>query len=130
MSCLKLYAPDDSHTSTVHEQGFSEPNNFQRSESGLGRSEGRSEPGIVSWKSFSHPLKKSRMEMLARSRALYLNKRCRNCGRPTVRPLEQDDAVLGKNQSPIPGSATLIGFSCEYCRNEWLLESSDPKPAA
>lgn len=106
MSCLKLYAPHEAELAGEVEYGES-----LRIDA--------SEPEILSWETYRRSRKLSLIEILARTRALYQNKRCRDCGRPTVQPVEHDDALLGKNRAPIPGSATLLGFHCDYCRTEW-----------
>ena len=113
MSCLKLYAPDEYEVDSYAADGFDESPSFKTSDS--------VERQVVSFACFEHGRNVSLMEILARTRAVYRNKRCRDCGRPTVQPIERDDALLGKNRLPIPGSATLVGFSCQYCRNEWSL---------
>ncbi|MFO1021373.1 MAG: hypothetical protein U0903_11840 [Planctomycetales bacterium] len=66
-----------------------------------------------------HARPTSTMELLARTRALHQNRRCRQCDRPAVVPLHRDDAVLNRSRLPIPGTATLVGFRCEYCNHEW-----------
>lgn len=113
MSCLKLYAPEECEFDSYEADGLAGSDSFESYES--------DEPEVVSLSAFDRGRNLSLMEILARTRAVYQNKRCRDCGRPTVEPVERDDAILGKNRSPIPGSATLIGFSCQYCRNEWPL---------
>ena len=103
MSCLKLYAPDE----VQEEHGVVE---YLSDE----------EPAILSWSRVVNPSRNpSLMEVLARTRTLYRNRSCRSCGRPTVEPVQLNDATLGKGRLPIPGTATLVGFHCQYCRHEW-----------
>jgi hypothetical protein len=56
---------------------------------------------------------------LDRARSLRCNDRCPHCSRSLVKPLELDDAVRSRNNLPIPGTATLVGFHCEGCHWEW-----------
>lgn len=63
-----------------------------------------------------HP---SRNDPLDRARSLRSNDRCPHCSRALVQPLELDDAVRSRNNLPIPGTATLVGFHCESCHWEW-----------
>lgn len=61
-----------------------------------------------------------RMRALHRARLLFENQKCPFCGRATVEPLELDDAIVSRlNHREIPGSATLVGFHCSSCENEW-----------
>ncbi len=57
--------------------------------------------------------------VLDRARTLYLNRCCPDCSHPIVEPVELDDAMVNRNGQPIPGTATLIGFRCDACDNEW-----------
>lgn len=59
------------------------------------------------------------MNALNRARRLHENRTCPHCCHPVVEPLELDDAVVGKSQMPIPGTATLVGFHCHGCDQEW-----------
>ena len=56
---------------------------------------------------------------LDRARSLRSNDRCPHCSRSLVKPLELDDAVRSRNNLPIPGTATLVGFHCDSCHWEW-----------
>lgn len=60
-----------------------------------------------------------RQDVVTRARLLFENRECPECGYPVVEPLELNDAVLGRNGRPIPGSATLVGFRCCGCDCEW-----------
>ena len=75
---------------------------------------------VLSWRfiprRFDQP---SFMEVVQRSRLLHRHRRCRDCGRPTVQPVEQNDGILGKNRLPVPGTSTVVGFRCDYCQSEW-----------
>lgn len=57
--------------------------------------------------------------VLARARLMHRNQSCPRCGRVTVEPVEYDDALLDRNGTPIPGSASVAGFSCNSCHGEW-----------
>lgn len=61
-----------------------------------------------------------RMRALNRARLLFDNQCCAFCGKATVEPLELDDAVISRrNHRPIPGTATIVGFHCHSCQQEW-----------
>ncbi len=59
------------------------------------------------------------MNMIERARVLFQNRSCKSCGYPVVTPIELNDAQLNRNQRPIPGTATLVGFHCHGCDAEW-----------
>ena len=59
-----------------------------------------------------------------RARAIHANRTCPACGRTTVVPLELRDAARNRNLMPIPGTATLAGFSCHSCGSEWSLDTA------
>ena len=56
---------------------------------------------------------------LQRARALRTNDRCPRCERALVEPVELADALRSRNNLPIPGTATLVGFHCMSCHWEW-----------
>jgi hypothetical protein len=60
----------------------------------------------------------------ARARTIHANRICPACGRTTVVPLESQDAARNRNLMPIPGTATLAGFSCHSCGAEWSLDTA------
>ena len=60
----------------------------------------------------------------ARARTIHANRTCPACGRTTVVPLEFFDAARNRNLMPVPGTATLAGFSCHGCGAEWSLDGA------
>jgi hypothetical protein len=108
---LKLYAPFDLDTaeaefpslSVYHEPEFEADEDCE----------------VLSWRFIRRDGKLSVIEAVQRSRLLHMHRRCHECGRPTVHPVERNDAVLGKNRLPIPGTSTVVGFHCDYCQSEW-----------
>jgi hypothetical protein len=81
---------------------------------------GDGESHVISWRTVvDRPGPLSLMELLTRSRVLYRNRVCRECRRPTVEPVDAGDGIPGKNRMPIPGTSTLQGFRCQYCRKQW-----------
>lgn len=54
-----------------------------------------------------------------RARLEYHNQSCPSCGRVTVEPIELADFRVGRNNCQVPGSATVIGFSCNACHEMW-----------
>lgn len=69
----------------------------------------------------STPVHAPRMDVIARARVLFENRRCRHCGYPVIKPLELDDALVNQSGLEIPGTASLIGFQCQSCDAEWFL---------
>jgi hypothetical protein len=61
-------------------------------------------------------------EPVERARILFANRQCPKCQYPVVRPVELDDATIGRSGLPIPGTATLIGFECADCEKTWPAE--------
>ena len=59
------------------------------------------------------------MDIISRARALFNNRQCTDCGYPVVEPIELADPTINRNGMAIPGTATLVGFRCCGCRNEW-----------
>ena len=108
---LRLYAPEDcdvDETELPSLSLYSEP-----------EQDGHGEPEVLSWRVMRRDGQPSYLEIIQRSRLLHIHRRCHECGRPTVHPLERDDAVLGKNRLPVPGTSTVVGFHCVYCQSEW-----------
>ena len=58
-------------------------------------------------------------DVLSRAQLLSRNTCCPSCSRPTVEPVELADAIFNRNNLPIPGTATLVGFHCNHCSSEW-----------
>ncbi len=54
-----------------------------------------------------------------RARTEFKNRNCPHCKRVTVDPVELRDGQLGRNGAIIPGTGTLVGFSCNACGHEW-----------
>ena len=58
-------------------------------------------------------------DVVDRAYTIYTNGRCPVCRHPVVEPIELNDAVVGRGNLPVPGTATLVGFHCEGCDSEW-----------
>lgn len=55
-----------------------------------------------------------------RARIVRQNSVCPECEQGDVEPIELRDAVISpKSRLPIPGTATIVGFHCNCCENEW-----------
>ena len=108
---LKLYAPDEVEV-TDHE--FPSLSVYHEPEP-----EAEEDCEVLSWRFIRRNGQPSLIEAVHRSRLLHQHRRCHECGRPTVHPVERNDAVLGKNRLPIPGTSTVVGFQCDYCQSEW-----------
>ena len=59
------------------------------------------------------------MDVVTRARVLYANRKCLECGYPVVEPVELSDSAVNLSGLAIPGTATLVGFRCCGCHNEW-----------
>ncbi len=67
--------------------------------------------------------KPSRRTVVSRARLIHANRTCPSCRRTTVIPREFADATLNRNLLPVPGTATLAGFSCHGCGHEWGVDA-------
>lgn len=108
---LKLYAPDEID---VRHQEFPSLSVYHDPEPDTAE-----DCEVLSWRFIRRNGQPSFIEAVQRSRLLHMHRRCHECGRPTVHPVERNDAVLGKNRLPIPGTSTVVGFHCDYCQSEW-----------
>lgn len=61
----------------------------------------------------------SMMSLLVRAQAIRENCECPSCGHPVIEPIELNDGTPSRNGLPIPGTATLVGFRCCGCEQEW-----------
>lgn len=78
------------------------------------------EPRILSFLEFAaHLSPAGKTPVDERARAEYHNRSCAICNRATVEPIELRDGRLGRNGRMIPGTGTLVGFSCNGCGHEW-----------
>lgn len=81
---------------------------------------GESQPVVYSIAAYRIPVPLlPRRTAVTRARLIHANRTCRGCGRTTVVPREFRDAALNRNLAPVPGTATLAGFSCHSCGHEW-----------
>ena len=108
---LKLYAP---HEFEVEEHEFPQLTVYHEPDP-----ESPADHEVLSWRFVRRDGHPSFIEVLHRSRLLHQHRRCHECGRPTVQPVEKNDGVLGKNRLPVPGTSTVVGFHCDYCQSEW-----------
>lgn len=113
---LRLYSPDDLDLANQ-----SEPILTLYSEPELDEFDESDDSGtVLSWRiGHRNRLTGSYMEIVQRSRLLHAHRRCQKCGRPTVRPVVREDSQVGTNRLPVPGTGTVVGFHCDYCRKEW-----------
>lgn len=77
-------------------------------------------PAVLTWpgSNVAKP-RHTQQDVVVRARLLHRNATCRTCGRATVDPIELDDALLNRSGLAIPGTATVVGFACSSCSNEW-----------
>ena len=100
MSRLKLYWPE------AHARGPS--------------TEESEPPPIIPFARFVERFRGQRlMETAARARIIHANSRCPVCRHPVTEPIELNDGFINRNNLPIPGTATLVGFRCQRCTAEW-----------
>lgn len=77
------------------------------------------EPATLSYEDHAVRWGRFRNEPVERARSLRTNDCCPRCRRAQVEPLELADGLRTRNNLPIPGSATLVGFHCNSCHWEW-----------
>jgi hypothetical protein len=78
-------------------------------------------PDILPMAKYTSTRRSIRFDVIARARTLFANRTCPTCDYPVVTPVELDNATHNRNGQPIPGSATLVGFHCEGCGEEWSI---------
>lgn len=99
MSRLKLYRPEGREAG----ERFGDP-----------------DPPIVPFRRHRNRAGRNRLvEATSRARTLHANSRCPVCRHPVIEPIELNDGARSRNNLPIPGTATLVGFRCERCESEW-----------
>ena len=65
------------------------------------------------------PRSTDQLRILNRARMRFANRICPCCCRATVAPVELKDCEYDRGGREIPGTATVVGFSCERCGHEW-----------
>ena len=58
-------------------------------------------------------------EPVDRARILHLNRRCPYCKHPIVEPIELANGRRNAGHSCVPGTASLVGFQCSGCYQQW-----------
>jgi hypothetical protein len=77
-------------------------------------------PEILSFSDWKPRIEADRnRKAVRRARLEYHNQSCPSCGRTTVEPIELDDYRMNRNGAPVPGTATVVGFSCNACHEMW-----------
>ncbi|MEZ6049388.1 MAG: hypothetical protein R3C11_28175 [Planctomycetaceae bacterium] len=98
MSTLKIYRPDQAHKTSAPRNIIS----FRRP-----------------WEKEGQPRDEAAERLVARAKLINANRECPCCNSASVVPVELDNALRNRNNLPIPGTATLVGFHCTICNNEW-----------
>lgn len=81
------------------------------------------EPRILSFTEFAHSRpRRFPLSQGERARLEYRNRSCEICHRATVEPIELRDGRIWRNGRLVPGTGTLVGFSCQACGHEWPVE--------
>ena len=108
MSCLKLYWPSTwalyapSESEALPDDGVDEA------------------PVILAFPSAQARRNRGdRLSILERARLIHENRCCPECHRAAVVPVDSEPAVMFRNQMPVPGAGTLLGFACDACGHEW-----------
>lgn len=87
---------------------------------GQSRDDQAFEPQIYSFKEAAARLRFHQRSRLAeRARLMLENQTCPICSRCGIEPIELHDGQIGRNGASIPGTGTLVGFSCHTCGHEW-----------
>lgn len=76
------------------------------------------EPRILSFLEFAGQRKRP-FSTNERARVQLQNRSCPICNRVTVESIELNNGFLGRNGRMVPGTGTLVGFSCNACGHEW-----------
>lgn len=78
------------------------------------------EPYVIPFAPRSQRIARNRInDTVTRARILSANCRCPACRHPVTEPIELADGMYTRNNLPIPGTATLVGFRCTRCHVEW-----------
>jgi len=77
------------------------------------------EPQIYSFMEFANRREQTLSFISERARLQKQNQCCPICNRVTVESIELNNGTLGRNGRMIPGTGTLVGFSCNACGHEW-----------
>jgi len=76
-------------------------------------------PQIYSFCDFASQHSPKTLKITDRARIEHQNRSCPICRRVTVEPIELKNGRLGKNGRMVPGTGSLVGFSCNACGHEW-----------
>jgi hypothetical protein len=80
------------------------------------------EPAVLPFKIFADRLESRPMrDVVMRARVIHQNKRCPHCHHPVVEPIVLGARLATRDNQPVPGSGTLVGFRCHGCRFEWAV---------
>ncbi|SFI97061.1 hypothetical protein [Planctomicrobium piriforme] len=77
------------------------------------------EPRIYSFAEFATQRAPRTIAADERARVEFRNRCCPICNRVTVESIELNNGNLGRNGRMVPGTGTLVGFSCNACGHEW-----------
>lgn len=77
------------------------------------------EPRILSIQDYRSRQPETISIVSERARRQLHNQCCPICSRVTVEPIELNNGILGRNGRIIPGTGSLVGFSCNACGHEW-----------
>lgn len=77
------------------------------------------EPRILSFQKFASTRNDTPRTITQRARLQLKNRCCPICDRVTVESIELNNGILGRNGRMVPGTGTLVGFSCNACGYEW-----------
>ncbi len=76
-------------------------------------------PRIYSFLDFASQQTPRTLKISDRARIEHKNRCCPICNRATVESIELNNGRLGRNGRMVPGTGSLVGFSCNACGHEW-----------
>lgn len=77
------------------------------------------QPRIISFLDFANQHSVEKRTAGERARLERKNQCCPICNRVTVEVIELNNGRIGRNGRMIPGTGSLVGFSCNACGHEW-----------
>lgn len=78
------------------------------------------EPKVYSFRDAAERVRvRHRNRAADRARLMAKNQTCPVCSRCAIDSIELQDGQIGRSGAVIPGTGTLVGFSCHTCGHEW-----------
>jgi hypothetical protein len=107
-SCLKLYWPPSLSVYAPDDTGLCDD---------VGSDEA---PVLLAFPhKATHIARNSQGDLLNRARLIHENRCCPICDRAAVVPVNAEPMLRSRDQMPIPGAGSLVGFACDCCGHQW-----------